>query len=167
MTTRSVVRTDEVDRDPYVRLTSEKFKEQVAEGAFIEWVEFVGNYYGTRKLEVEEAMLWENEIPILRLDARGAWKFSVMCREETPPFDRVNMITVMVLPPDRHTLWARLMARDGGDLNTPDIKERMRIVDEYELGFVREMHFAVLNYENEQLKASKTVEEIVRRYYKI
>jgi guanylate kinase len=163
VTTREIVRDDEKGNDPYVRMNKDKFKEQAEAGAFVEWIELADNYYGTRKAEVEEAMLWE-ETPVLRMDPRGAWRLATMCREGTPPFDRVNLIAVMILPPDHETLERRLLARDGGDSNSPDFKKRMRAVDEYELSLLPEMHFAVINYEGMQLEASGAVETIVNKY---
>jgi len=141
-----------------------QFKEQVAKGGFVEWMELAGNFYGTRKAEVEIGLLWEGVTPVLRMDPRGAWKLAVMCREHSPPFDRVNLITFMVVPPDRKTLQQRLLARDGGDKSDPDFVKRMRAVDEYELPMLAQMHFAVINYENEQKRASEVVEEEVGRY---
>src|SRR3989344_4685943 len=94
VTTREIVRDDERGGDPYIRMDKKKFKEQVEAGAFVEWIELADNFYGTRKAEVEEAILWE-KTPVIRMDPRGAWRLAVMCREGTPPFDRVNLIAVM------------------------------------------------------------------------
>ena len=53
MTTRNI-RPGEVDGKDYYFVTKDEFKKRIDEGKFLEYAEFVGNYYGTPLDKVNE-----------------------------------------------------------------------------------------------------------------
>ena len=55
----------------YSFVGKEEFSQLVSEGAFLEWAEVHGNFYGTRKAWVEEKVR-EGWIVILEIDVQGA-----------------------------------------------------------------------------------------------
>jgi guanylate kinase len=57
--------------DEYVYLTVEEFEESINKGEVLEYTNYSGNYYGTRKCELDR-ILAEGKKPILVLDYFGA-----------------------------------------------------------------------------------------------
>jgi len=49
-------RRDEIDGKDYFFLTREQFERKIAEGAFVEYEEIFGNYYGTLHSEIERVI---------------------------------------------------------------------------------------------------------------
>ena len=61
MTTRQP-RAGEVDGVDYYFVTEEEFKKRIEENRFLEYANFVGNYYGTPRDKVEEQLAFGNEV---------------------------------------------------------------------------------------------------------
>ena len=55
----------------YYFLTREEFEKRIDEGFFLEWEEYLGNFYGTPAIEVEN-LLQKGKDVLLRIDVRGA-----------------------------------------------------------------------------------------------
>jgi guanylate kinase len=64
-------RPNEVDGKDYYFLSREEFTQRIREGAFIEFAEVHGNYYGTLRREVEQYVL-NGEDVLLDIDVQGA-----------------------------------------------------------------------------------------------
>lgn len=64
-------RTGEEEGREYFFLTKEEFQKRIAEGRFLEWAEFSGNFYGTPKDYVLEQMSAGRDV-ILEIEAQGA-----------------------------------------------------------------------------------------------
>ncbi len=63
-------REGEVDGREYNFITVEEFKQRIDAGAFIEWAQVHGNYYGTPKEPIEKAVA-DGKIIILDIDVQG------------------------------------------------------------------------------------------------
>lgn len=100
MTTRSP-RPGEVDGQHYYFLSRAEFMEQVEEGELLEWAEFAGNFYGTPRRPVEEAIAQGKTI-ILEIELEGARQI----RESFP-----SALRILVLPPSLDELEHRLRLR--------------------------------------------------------
>jgi guanylate kinase len=89
----------------YHFVSKEEFEDEINAGAFIEYAEVHGNYYGTSNSQVERLMS-EGKDVILEIDVQGAdW-----VRKRAP-----DALSIFILPPSFEVLKARLMARGTED----------------------------------------------------
>jgi len=105
-TTRSP-REGEVEGKSYFFITRQKFEEMIKEGGFLEYSEHFDNLYGTPKAFVEEKLASGDVI--LEIDVNGA----LNVKKAYPA-----SVLVMIAPPDKETLYARLKGRgsEGEDV---------------------------------------------------
>ena len=120
-TTRSP-RGDEEDGIDYHFLTVERFRELLAENAFLEYAEVHGNYYGTLRQPIVD-VLNEGNSMILDIDVVGAAKVRHQVMHHLPPEDplRAGYIDIFINPPSMDELRARL---EGRGTDAPDVIER-------------------------------------------
>jgi guanylate kinase len=64
-------RPGEIDGVHYWFLTEEEFERRIAEGEFLEYVDYVGNHYGTLRSEIDRLRA-EGKAPLLELETEGA-----------------------------------------------------------------------------------------------
>ena len=145
-TTRSP-RAGEVDGREYFFITREKFMQMIADGGFIEYNNHFGNYYGTPKGFVDEKL--KTDDVILEIEVNGALKVKT-----THP----EAILIMILPPDRDELRARLMGRNSE--SEENIEERLKRMD-YEVSLEDKYDYIVIN--DDLATAVKNIEEIIER----
>jgi guanylate kinase len=100
VTTRLQTPQDVEGRD-YFFVTRDEFEQQVAAGRFLEHAEVFGNYYGTPKDKIDEALA-AGQTVILEIDVQGA-KQAKMVYPEAP--------MVFILPPSNKVLQQRLQGR--------------------------------------------------------
>ncbi|OQA26924.1 MAG: Guanylate kinase [Firmicutes bacterium ADurb.Bin354] len=112
MTTRSP-RPGEKEGESYFFVTKEQFEKTIEENGFIEYAQYVGNYYGTPRAYVEEQMRSGKDV-ILEIEIQGAHKV----RELYP-----DAILIFVTPPSAQILKERLTGR--GTETAEVIKKRM------------------------------------------
>ena len=116
MTTRQP-RPGEVDGIDYYFVTKEEFLKRISENRFLEWAEFVGNYYGTPLDKVEEQLDNGKEV-VLEIEVEGA----LQVRQKAP-----DAVFIFIVPPGKKALYERLIKR-GTD--SPEmIKKRMEKAD--------------------------------------
>lgn len=85
----------------YFFLTREEFKECVSAGEFLEWAEFSGNLYGTKRAYVDKKLA-EGKNLILEIDTKGALQVkSIM----------PVAVLIFILPPSMEELESRLRGR--------------------------------------------------------
>ena len=113
-------REGEKDGESYFFITKAKFRRMIEEGGFLEYSEHFENFYGTPKKFVEEKL--NSGDVILEIEVDGALQVKSVMPEA---------VLVMITPPDKNTLYARLKGRgtEGEDV----ISRRMDRAD-YELG---------------------------------
>ena len=138
-------RGDEEDGIDYHFLTVDRFRELLAEGAFLEHAEVHGNYYGTLRQPIVD-VLNEGNSMILDIDVVGAAKVRHQVMHHLPPEDplRAGYIDIFINPPSMDELRARLVGR-GTD--TPDVIERRLANTEGEMARAGEYMFQVTNDE--------------------
>lgn len=98
-------------QDAYEFVSSEQFESRISRGGFLEWTEFLGNYYGTPRPE----RLDDPDAPdiVLEIELDGAQQV----KQQYP-----QAILIFVLPPSREEQERRLRGR--GD---PDDKVHARL----------------------------------------
>lgn len=99
-------RNGEVDGVHYHFLSREQFQQWIAEDAFLEHAEFVGNYYGTPKKYVDAAMELGRDV-LLDIEIQGA---------EQVHRQRPEVVRIYVAPPSWAELERRLIGRGTEDM---------------------------------------------------
>lgn len=104
MTTRKP-RVGEVDGVDYYFVSKEEFLKRIENDQFLEWAEFVGNYYGTPKDKVEEQLQEGHEV-VLEIEVNGA----LQVRNKMP-----EAVFIFLVPPGKQALFDRLKLRGTED----------------------------------------------------
>jgi len=100
VTTRSP-RPGEIQGKHYYFTNRSQFEQMVAQGEFLEWAEFAGNYYGTPKKAVAEQLRAGKSV-VLEIELDGA-------RQISSSFP--NTLRIFILPPSVEELEQRLRGR--------------------------------------------------------
>lgn len=125
-------RAGERDGVHYHFSTVEEFRAQIEQGAFLEYAEFVGNYYGTPRRYVDEAMARGEDV-ILDIELQGANQVHAV-RPET--------VRIFILPPSVAELERRLT--DRGTESAEKVQSRLARARE-ELKSVHTYDYIVIN----------------------
>ena len=146
MTTRPP-REGEVDGEDYYFVSREEFERRIREEMFIEYAEFVGNYYGTPKDKVDEQLKIGKEV-VLEIEVQGA----LQVREKTK-----DAVFVFIAPPNKEALYRRLLRRGTEDPET--IQKRMEKA-EREFPLAHKYDYIVVN--DEVTNAADRILAIIR-----
>lgn len=124
-------REGERDGESYFFVTKQAFADTIAKGGFLEYSEHFDNFYGTPRAFVESKL--ECGDVILEIEVDGALNVKRVMPQA---------VLVMIAPPDRETLYARLKGRgtEGEDI----IARRMDRAD-YELGKSPLYDYVIIN----------------------
>lgn len=127
-------RSGEVDGVDYHFMTTEQFRDAIAQNRFIEWEQvYPGRYYGTLKDEVVKTAD-SGENVLLDIDVKGAINVKKLFGDRA--------LTIFILPPDIETLRKRLIARGTDAL---DEIERRVSKAEYEISFADQCDIRIIN----------------------
>lgn len=140
-------RAGERDGREYFFLSKEKFLSMIESGGLLEYSNHFGNYYGTPR-EFVENKLKSNDV-ILEIDVDGA----LNVKKAYP-----QALLIMILPPDKNTLRARLVGRETESAEIID--ERLKRM-EYEVSLADKYDYTVINDDLEA--AVKEIENIIKR----
>lgn len=99
-------RADEIDKVHYFFISPERFIQMRDAGELLEWAEVHGNYYGTPRRAVEEALSAGKDV-LFDIDVAGVRQLAAMVRED--------MATVFLLPPSVAEQVSRLKRRASDD----------------------------------------------------
>jgi len=125
--------------DAYVFADRRAFEERIAAGGFLEWTEFLGNYYGTPNPEDTEG----HDL-VLEIEVDGAKQVKSI---------EPDAVLIFVLPPSRKEQERRLRGRGDPDQK---VEERLRKAeDEEPVGMALADHVVV----NDDLQA--TIDEML------
>ena len=98
-------REGEEDGVSYFFITKDEFKSSIENNEFIEWAEFSGNFYGTKKSFVEKTLAKGIDL-ILEIEVQGAKQVKQKMPEAT---------SIFIMPPSLEDLEARLRGRKTED----------------------------------------------------
>jgi len=99
-TSRAPRAGEEEGREYYFR-TREEFEQMIADGAFLEYADVYGNYYGTPLAPIEKRRAAGEDI-LLEIDTQGALNVMERCPDGT---------FIFLLPPSLEELHRRIMGR--------------------------------------------------------
>lgn len=125
-------RVGERDGVDYHFISADTFSEWVENGEFLEYAEYVGNFYGTPKRYVDEAMASGKDV-ILDIEVQGATQVHAQ-RPET--------VRIFIAPPSWEELERRLTAR-GTD--TPEKVQRRLLRAKVEMQTAVNYDYFVVN----------------------
>ncbi|MEH1893706.1 MAG: guanylate kinase [Nostoc sp.] len=138
-TTRSP-RPGEIDGKNYYFVSRSKFEQLVAEGEFLEWAEFAGNYYGTPR-EAVLNQIHSGKLVVLEIELEGARQI----RASFP-----SALSIFILPPSFDELEKRIRSRaqDSEEAIARRLlraQEEIQAVDEFDIQIVNDDFETALN----------------------
>lgn len=114
-------RRGEVEGEAYHFVDRAQFEQMIAADQLFEWEEVHGNYYGTSRAVVDQALAGGRDL-LLDIEVRGASRF----KREYPD----SALIVFVVPPSRAEMERRVRERDK--ISDAEIKVRLQTAkDEY------------------------------------
>jgi guanylate kinase len=140
-------REGEVDGKDYHFITADEFRSMIDKDEFLEYAEYVGNFYGTPKRYVDAAMDEGRDV-ILDIEIQGAKQ---VCEK------RPETVRIFIAPPSWAELERRLTAR-GTD--TPEKIQKRLLRAKVELETADSYDYFVINDTVE--KAVEEMEAILR-----
>jgi len=133
----------------YYFLTREEFKQAIEKNELVEWEEIYGNYYGTLKHVVDEA-LTQGKIVLFDVDVNGGLSIKKQYPEDA--------VLIFIKPPSLEDLKTRLQRRNTED--DVQLKHRLdRVPMEIDRGLLYD--YSVVN--DNLKKAIDEVDEIVKK----
>lgn len=146
MTTRKP-REGEVDGQDYFFVSKEEFEKRIKKNGFLEYAEFVGEYYGTPLDYIEQQMDAGKEV-IVEIEVQGA----LQIHEQIP-----EAVFIFIVPPSKQALIDRLKNR-GTD--TPRIIKKRIEKAEREYSLAYKYDYIVVN--DEVYNAADRIYAIIR-----
>jgi len=125
-------REGEVHGVNYFYITDEEFKQSIENDEFLEWAEFSGHYYGTKKAFVEECLANDEHV-ILEIETQGALKVKTKMPEA---------VMIFIVPPSYEELESRLRGRKTETEEA--IKKRLEFV-QFEQENSKQYDYIVVN----------------------
>lgn len=152
MTTRKP-REMEVDGKDYFFVNKNKFEEMIHNDGFLEYAQFVGNYYGTPKDYVLN-LLKEGKNVFLEIEINGA-------KQVMEKYKGKNLVTIFLIPPSIQELENRIRNRHTEDEQT--IQERLNKA-RHELSEKDNYDYVIVN--DDIYQASREIQNIIRNKQK-
>jgi len=132
--TSRTARPGEIDSIDYNFITRERFETMVRTGAFLEWADVFGNYYGTSAADTERELSTGHDL-VLVIDVQGARQVRSRC---------TGTVGVFVLPPSFPVLEQRLRGRSK---DSEEAIERRLETARAEIAAFSEYDYLVVNDE--------------------
>ena len=140
-------RPGEVDGVNYFFISQEEFKNCIENNKFLEWAEFAGNFYGTKKKYINQCLAEGKDI-ILEIDTQGA----LQVKKQMP-----EAVLIFICPPSYEALENRLRGRHTEDEAT--IQKRLQQV-KIELERAENFDYKIVNDNLDE--AIKNLEEVIK-----
>ena len=141
-------RPGEIDRVSYQFLTPEEFRTLRESGGLLEANEVHGNWYGTPRAQVREALAAGHDV-ILKIDVQGAQQV----KERVP-----NALLVFVVPPSLEALFDRLRTRATETADQLELRQRNAAI---ELARQEDYDYVVLNEDGQVERTAARIDEII------
>jgi guanylate kinase len=129
-------RGSEEDGREYHFITRGEFERMIAAGAFLEWAEVFGNYYGTAVSALQHAKDVGKDL-LLDIDVQGA----VQVMEKLP-----EAVSIFIIPPSPQVLEMRLRSRSEAEhVTSEDVIQKRLAEARNELKLMRDYKYALVN----------------------
>ena len=134
----------------YYFVSLDEFKKKIADGEFIEYNFFAGNYYGTEK-KILNQFLSKNKVIFSTTEVNGKHNLDKL---------KVKNIGVFLMPESVEILKERIERRGG---TTPEaIKERLNLAEK-EIAESEDYQYHLINKEGALEETVDKIEEIVKK----
>lgn len=143
-------RPQERDGVNYHFLSREAFQERVKNGAFLEWAEFAGNWYGTLKSEILEPLA-KGKTVVLEIEVQGVEQLRELLPEEA-------LTTIYIDAGSWEELKARITAR--APVSDEELERRYERYQE-EVRFREIADYTIHNKEGELEHTKRRLDEII------
>ncbi|MBS4027270.1 MAG: guanylate kinase [Ignavibacteriales bacterium] len=143
-------RPNEIDGKDYFFLSQESFKKKITENEFIENEEIYGDYYGSLKKQVDEA-LHHGQNMVFDIDVKGA-----LAIKKTYP---ENAVLIFVVPPTVEILRERLQKR-----NTEEHEKLQRRLARVPMEMEKQKEFDHIVFNDDLQRAITETEFIIKKY---
>jgi guanylate kinase len=154
VTTRSP-RPGEADGKDYHFIGREEFIRQRDSGELLEWAEVFGNFYGTPRKPVEDALARGRDV-LFDIDWQGTQQLAQAMEDD--------LVRIFILPPSAEELRERLIKREQDSAST--VAKRMAKASD-EISHWPEYDYVIINDDldlaDRQIKAILTAERLRRR----
>lgn len=147
-TTRQA-RPGEIDGKSYYFLSKEQFENKIKQGEFLEYAEYVGNYYGTLESPVNEKLQQGFDV-LLIIELQGA----LQVHEKRP-----DAIMLFIAPPSFEELERRLVTR--GTESKEKIQQRLETA-KIEISYSNKFNHIIVNDNIE--RAVEELHNIIQSY---
>lgn len=135
-------RPNEKEAQDYYFVNAQQFEEKISNNQFVEWEQVHGNYYGTLKSSLEQAITKSQDL-ILDIDIKGALNLKHAYQS--------NTVIVFIAAPSLETLKQRMLKRGTSDLS--EINKRIETAaKEYQILLANQplIDYLVVNQDLEQ-----------------
>ena len=147
-------RGNEQNGKEYYFLTTEEFRQRIANNEFLEYEEvYEGCFYGTLRSEIERISA-KNNIPVFDVDVKGGLNIKKQYPNEA--------MTIFIQPPSIEELRSRLEKRST---DAPEVIEKRLAKAAYELSFADQFDQVIINDNLEEAKAN--AEKIIRSFIEL
>ena len=135
----------------YYFISKEEFENRIARSEMLEYNHFTGNgnYYGTPKKEVEEALNQGKDI-ILEIDVNGAMNVKKIFPES---------VTIMLTPPNKEELERRLVSRNTE--SNEEIQKRLETA-KTEIEYLPKYDYSVINETGKSDECADLIYSIIK-----
>lgn len=147
-------RPGEIDGVNYQFLTKPEFVALRDSGGLLEFNEVYGNWYGTPRAQVREALAAGRDV-ILTIDVQGAQQVK----------ERVlNALLIFVVPPSLEALFRRLQARATETADQLDLRQRNAAI---ELARQDDYDYVVTNEDGQVERTAERIDEIIAQEHRL
>ena len=150
VTTRNP-RPSEVDGVDYHFRSKSEFEKHIAQGSFLEWAEYGGNFYGTLKSEITATHEAGKDV-ILEIEVKGA--LQIRAQDLSP----ARGLFTFIVPPPFATLEKRLRRRKTE--SESEVNKRLAIAKS-EILEIKHYDYWVSNPENAVQEAVQQIQTII------
>ena len=144
-------RRGEADGVDYHFLSKPEFEKHIAEGNFLEWAEYSGNFYGTLKSEIVAAYEAEKDV-ILEIEVQGA--LQIRAQDLSP----ARSLFIFIVPPSFAVLEERLRRRKTE--SESEVNKRLAIAKS-EILEIEHFNYWISNPENAPQHAVQQIQAII------